>query len=35
VFFGYQVGNSDSLFVSHFQYVDDTLLIGNKSWVNV
>ncbi|KEH25429.1 hypothetical protein MTR_6g022740 [Medicago truncatula] len=29
------VGLGDSVTVLHFQFVDDTLLLGEKSWVNV
>lgn len=32
---GYGVGLSNSEVVSHLQFADDTLLIGEKSWANV
>jgi len=32
---GYGVGTSNSVVVSHLQFADDTLLIGEKSWANV
>ncbi|XP_024635971.1 uncharacterized protein [Medicago truncatula] len=32
---GYNVGGANSVVVSHLQFADDTLLIGNKSWANV
>ena len=32
---GYEVGTSNSVVVSHLQFADDTLLIGEKSWANV
>jgi len=35
LFSGYNVGAQDALSVAHLQYVDDTLLIGGKSWANV
>ncbi|XP_024640624.1 uncharacterized protein [Medicago truncatula] len=35
MFTGYRVGRADSVVVSHLQFADDTLLIGNKSWANV
>ncbi|KEH26485.1 hypothetical protein MTR_6g461940 [Medicago truncatula] len=35
VFTGYSVGGANSVVVSHLQFADDTLLIGNKSWANV
>jgi len=28
---GYEVGNSNSVVVSHLQFADDTLLVGTKS----
>ncbi|GAU41847.1 hypothetical protein TSUD_177580 [Trifolium subterraneum] len=33
IFIGYRVGESDS--ISHLQFADDTLLLGEKSWANV
>ncbi|PNX76937.1 cysteine-rich receptor-like protein kinase, partial [Trifolium pratense] len=35
LFTGFRVGVSDSLSVSHLQFADDTLLLGEKSWANV
>lgn len=35
LFFGYKVGNSDPVVVSHLQYADDTLILGEKSWANI
>jgi len=35
VFTGYNVGGANSVVVSHLQFADDTLLLGNKSWANV
>jgi hypothetical protein len=35
LFRGYHVGTSNSVGVSHLQFADDTLLIGEKSWANV
>ena len=32
---GYGVGTSNSVVVSHLQFADDTLLLGEKSWANV
>jgi len=34
-FTGYKVGGANSVLVSHLQFTDDTLLIGNKSWANL
>ena len=32
---GYRVGSTNTAVVSHLQFADDTLLIGEKSWSNV
>jgi len=32
---GYGVGSTNLAVVSHLQFADDTLLIGEKSWANV
>lgn len=32
---GYSVDNSNPVVVSHFQFADDTLILGEKSWTNV
>jgi len=34
-FIRYKVGGANSVAVSHLQFVDDNLLIGNKNWANV
>ncbi|XP_045831292.1 uncharacterized protein LOC123922638 [Trifolium pratense] len=34
-FTGYRIGESDPTLVSHLQFADDTLLLGEKSWANV
>ncbi|XP_045789438.1 uncharacterized protein LOC123884396 [Trifolium pratense] len=34
-FTGFRIGESDSTSVSHLQFADDTLLLGEKSWANV
>lgn len=35
LFNGYRVGRDDALCMSHLQFADDTLIIGEKSWLNV
>ena len=35
LFHGYEVGRDNSMRLSHLQFVDDTLIIGQKSWLNV
>jgi len=35
LFEGYSVGTVNPMVVSHLQFVDDTLLVGVKSWANV
>ena len=35
LFTGYKVGRRDSMGVSHLQFSDDTLILGEKSWVNM
>jgi len=35
IFTGYKVGREKALMVSHLQFADDTLIVGNKSWANV
>jgi len=32
---GYKVGSRDVTVVSHLQYADDTLILGEKSWANI
>ena len=34
-FTGYRVGGANSVVLSHLQFADDTLLIGDKCWANV
>ena len=35
LFSGFQVGNNASTIVSHLQFADDTLILGDKSWANI
>ena len=35
LFTGYKVGNGDSTIVSHLQFANDTLILGEKSWGNI
>ena len=35
LFTGYRVGPSGTTVVSHLQFADDTLLLGEKSWANI
>ncbi|XP_024632642.1 uncharacterized protein [Medicago truncatula] len=35
LFRGYRVGYDNEVVVSHLQFADDTLLLGEKSWANV
>jgi len=35
LFSGYQVGRTAETSVTHLQFADDTLIVGNKSWANV
>ena len=35
LFSGYKVGNNDMTVVSHLQFADDTLILGEKSWANI
>ena len=35
LFTGYTVGGRDSMTVSHLQFADDILILGNKSWANI
>jgi len=32
---GYMVGRNDPVVVSHLQFADDTLILGEKSWANI
>lgn len=34
-FTGYKVGRRDNMVVSHPQFVDDTLILGEKLWANI
>jgi len=35
LFSGYHMGGSESVIVSHLQFADDTLILGEKTWANV
>jgi len=35
LFSGYKVGANNLLSITHLQFVDDTLLIGDRSWANI
>jgi len=35
LFCGYNVGRNNEVSISHLQFADDTLLLGEKSWANV
>jgi len=35
LFCGYYVGHKNAICLSHLQFTDDTLFIGEKSWANV
>jgi len=35
LFTGYMVGSTDMTVVSHLQFADDTLILGEKSWANI
>jgi len=35
LFTGYKVGRSDPVVVSHLQFADDTLILGEKLWANI
>lgn len=35
LFTGYKLGRHDPVTVSHLQIVDDTLILGDKSWANI
>jgi hypothetical protein len=35
LFSGYMVGRIRPLRMSHLQFADDTLILGDKSWANV
>ena len=35
LFTSYKVGNSEPVVVSHLLFVDDTLILGEKSWANI
>ena len=35
LFSGYHMGGSESVIVSHLQFDDDTLILGEKAWANV
>jgi len=35
LFRGYHIGHQDTMQISHLQFADDTLIIGEKSWANI
>jgi len=35
IFTRYKVGRSDTVSITHLQFTDDTLLLGEKGWANV
>ena len=35
LFRGYQVGSHEPVVMSHLQFADDTLILGEKSWANI
>jgi hypothetical protein len=35
LFTGYKIGEHQGMHISHLQFADDTLLLGEKSWANV
>lgn len=35
LFTGYKIGTQRGLYISHLQFIDDSLLLGEKSWANV
>jgi len=35
MFHGYGIGRDQDVRVSHIQFADDTLIIGEKNWLNV
>ena len=35
LFSGYSVGRDNAISLSHLQFADDTLIVGEKSWLNV
>jgi len=35
IFYGYKVGRGRNLYISHLQFVDDTVILGESSWDNV
>jgi len=35
IFTGYKVGGAVCVFISHLQFADDTIILGEKSWANV
>jgi len=35
LFLGYKVGRTDNVYFSRLQFVDGTLLVGNKNWTNI
>lgn len=35
LFHGFGIGNGNVVSLTHLQFADDTLIIGEKSWLNV
>jgi len=35
LFSSYKVGQTDNVSITHLQFVDDALIVGNKSWANI
>jgi len=35
LFNGYIIGRREEVSITHLQFADDTIIIGNKSWLNV
>lgn len=35
LFSGYNIGNDNTVFISHLQFADDPLIMEKKSWVNI
>lgn len=35
MFSGYKIGRTSDICLTHLQFVDDTLIIGEKNWLNV
>jgi hypothetical protein len=35
LFSGYSIGDVESISISHPQFADDTVIMGEKSWTNI